>query len=177
MRPADLLVGLGTQFAVFSLLAFGGASGAAPEIQRQAVAVHHWMSQREFVTLFAIAQAAPGPNFLISSLVGWKVAGLAGATVATLAMCLPSCLLAAAVARVWERHRAAAWRVAIAAALAPISVGLIAATGWILARGADADWRLAMVTGMTTLACLANRLNPLWCLGVAAVLGWAGVFA
>ncbi len=174
MKTGPLLL-LAGQFAIFSLLAFGGANAVAPEIQRQATAVHHWMSGREFATLFAIAQAAPGPNFLISSLIGWKVAGLAGAAVATLAMCLPSCLLAASVARAWERYRAAPWRIAMAAALAPISVGLIAATAWLLAQGADADWRLALVTAATTAACLATRFNPLWLLAAAAALGVFGL--
>lgn len=175
MKMSEALVALAVQFAVLSLLAFGGANAVVPEMQRQAVSLHHWMSQQEFATLFAIAQAAPGPNFLISSLVGWKVAGVAGAAVATLAMCLPSCLLAAGVAGLWERYRAAPWRTAATVALAPISVGLIASSGWLLARGADRDWTLTLVTLATTAACVFTKINPLWCLAAGAALGLAGI--
>lgn len=173
--PTNPLWMLASQFALLSLLAFGGANAVVPEMQRQAVAIHHWMTGREFSTLFAIAQAAPGPNFLISSLVGWKVAGLAGALVATAAMCGPSCLLAYAVAKVWDRYRAAPWRIALAAGLTPVSIGLIAASGWLLARGADGDPPLVAVTLAMMATCVFTRLNPLWCLAAAAALGAAGV--
>ncbi|MBA3812683.1 MAG: chromate transporter, partial [Caulobacteraceae bacterium] len=91
---SDTLTALFVQFAILSLLAFGGANAVVPEIHRQAVEINHWMSDADFAALFAIAQAAPGPNFMISTLVGLKAAGLAGALVATVAMCAPSCLLA-----------------------------------------------------------------------------------
>ena len=92
MKAADTLVTLAVQFALMSLLAFGGANSVIPEMHRQAVDLHHWMTGLEFAALFAISQAAPGPNFMISTLIGWKAAGLPGALVATLALCAPSCL-------------------------------------------------------------------------------------
>ncbi len=94
MKGASPILGaLAGQFVVLSLIAFGGANAVVPEIHRQSVELHRWMSDREFADLFAIAQAAPGPNVMISTLVGWKVAGIPGGLVATLAMCAPSCLL------------------------------------------------------------------------------------
>ncbi|MGI9169769.1 MAG: chromate transporter, partial [Caulobacteraceae bacterium] len=123
------------------------------------------------------AQAAPGPNFMISTLVGWKAAGLAGALIATLALCLPSCLLAFWAAKAWDRHRQAPWRAALAGGLAPVTVGLVGASAWLLARAADRDWRLAAVTLATAATATFTRLNPLWCLGAAAGLGLAGTFA
>jgi len=164
------------QFATLSLLAFGGANAVVPEIHRQSVDIHHWMTDREFAALFALAQAAPGPNFLISTLVGWKAAGLAGALLATAAMCAPSCLLTYWVAKVWDRNRDAPWRIALGAGLAPVTVGLVSASAWLLAGAADHGWRLAIVTAATAVASLLTRLNPLWWLGAAAALGFAGVF-
>ena len=105
MKASDTLLALALQFAGLSLVAFGGANAVIPEIHRQAVDVHHWMTDQDFASLFAIAQAAPGPNFLVSTLVGWKAAGLLGALVATAAMCAPSCLLTFWVAKVWDRYR------------------------------------------------------------------------
>ena len=163
------------QFATLSLLAFGGANAVVPEIHRQSVDVHHWMSGRDFAALFALAQAAPGPNFLISTLVGWKAAGLAGALLATAAMCAPSCLLTYWAAKVWDRHREATWRIVLAAGLAPVTVGLVSASAWLLAGSADRGWRLTLVTIATAAAAFFTRLNPLWWLAAAAGLGYLGV--
>jgi chromate transporter len=162
------------QFAVLSLLAFGGVNAVVPEMHRQAVQVHHWTTDKDFAALFALAQAAPGPNFLISTLVGWKAAGLAGALIATAAICAPSCLLTFWVAKVWDRYREAPWRIAVGAGLAPVTVGLVAASAWLLARAADLEWRLALVTAATGAVAYFTRLNPLWCLAAAAGLGLAG---
>ncbi|HEY5071279.1 MAG TPA: chromate transporter [Caulobacteraceae bacterium] len=177
MKPISGALGtLFLQFAGLSLLAFGGANAVVPEIHRQSVSVHHWMSDRDFAALFALAQAAPGPNFLISTLVGWKAAGLAGALVATAAMCAPSCVLTYWVAKVWDRYRQTPWRIALGAGLAPVTVGLVSASAWLLARAADHGWCLALVTAATGLAAVFTRVNPLWCLAIAAALGFAGLF-
>ncbi len=170
------LATLFVQFALLSMLAIGGANAVAPEIHRQAVEVNHWMSDKDFAALFAIAQAAPGPNFLISTLVGWKAAGLAGALVATLAMCAPSCLFTYVIVRIWDRYREAPLRIAVGEGLAPVTVGLVSASAWLLARGADHGWGLAAVTAVTALVGYLTRLNPLWCLTAAAALGAAGAF-
>ncbi|HLZ83580.1 MAG TPA: chromate transporter [Caulobacteraceae bacterium] len=172
----DTLGALAAQFTLLSLLAFGGANAVVPEMHRQAVDVHHWMSDADFTALFAIAQAAPGPNFMVSTLVGWKAAGLAGALVATAAMCAPSCFLTYWVAKAWDRFREAAWRRALAGGLAPVTVGLVAATFWLLARAADRDVRLGLVTAATVaVAYCFTRLNPLFCLAAAAGLGLLGL--
>ena len=176
MKPVgDTLLTLFAQFALLSLLAFGGANAVVPEMHRQAVSVHHWMSDADFTALFAIAQAAPGPNFMISTLVGWKAAGLSGAIVATLAMCAPSCVLTFWAAKAWDRYRETRWRRALAAGLAPVTVGLVAATGLLLIRAADLNIRLAAITAATAAIAYFTKLNPLWALAAAASLGLFGL--
>jgi chromate transporter len=172
-----ILGALAGQFVVLSLVAFGGANAVVPEIHRQAVELHHWMADAEFADLFAIAQAATGPNVMISTLVGWKVDGIVGGLVATVAMCAPSCVLTYFVARVWDRHRDRPWRIAVAAGLAPLTVGLVASSAWLLAHAADLQWRLALVTAATAAAAYVSKRNPLWWLGAAAALGFAGVLS
>jgi chromate transporter len=76
-------------FGLMSLFAVGGANSAIPEMHRVAVDVQHWMSDKEFADLFAISQLSPGPNVLIVTLIGYSVAGIAGALAATVAMCGP----------------------------------------------------------------------------------------
>lgn len=176
MKDDNTLAVLATQFATLSLVAFGGANVVIPEIHRQAVDVRHWMTNQDFAALFAIAQAAPGPNFLVTTLVGWKAAGLAGALVATGAMCLPSCLLTFWVAKAWDRYRDASLRIAIGAGLAPVTVGFVFSSAFVLIRAADNQWKLFLVSGASAAVACFTRLNPLWCLLAAAALGLTGVF-
>ena len=170
-----ILIEIGLQFAVLSLLAFGGGNAVLPEMQRIAVDANHWMSAETFSHLFAIAQAAPGPNILIVTLVGWQVAGFAGALVATLALCLPSGLLIFWLARGWSRVRDDRWRQAIQSGVAPLSIGLILASGYILARAADVDWRSAILILATVAIVLRWRGNPLWLISAGALAGMFGL--
>ena len=170
------LQALAIQFSVLSLLAFGGANAVIPEIRRQAVDVQHWMTNQDFAALFAIAQSSPGPNFLIATLVGWKAAGIPGAMIATAAMCAPSCLLTYWAVKAWDRHRDHPWRTAIAAGIAPVTVGLVFSSAYVLVRAADSSWRLALVTAASAGIVYFTKLSPLWCLAAAAVLGLTGVF-
>lgn len=168
---SPVLFDLAGQFLTLSLLSIGGANAIIPEIHLRAVEIERWMTDADFSEMFALSQAAPGPNVLIVSLIGWKAAGVAGALVAMLAMCAPSSLLTYHFANVWERFREAPLRIAIQAALAPITVGLIVASGYVLTRAIDHDWQAYTVTGMTLVLALATRLHPLWMLAGAAVLG------
>jgi chromate transporter len=169
------LVEVALQFLTLSLLSIGGANAVIPEIHLRAVDIEHWMTDADFSQMFALSQAAPGPNVLIVSLVGWKVAGVAGALVATVAMCGPSSLLTYYVAHAWDRFRDAPLRIAIQRALAPVTVGLILASGYVLMRANDHAWPAYAVTGAALVAMLATRLHPLWMLAAGAMLGALGI--
>ena len=108
-------------------------------MHRQTVEISQWLTDRQFSELFAIAQAAPGPNVMFVALLGHFIAGVPGAIVTTVAMCGPTCFLAYGVSRVFDRFRAARWRIAIQAGLVPVTIGLIAASALIIARAADHD--------------------------------------
>jgi chromate transporter len=172
---SSALVQVAPQFLLLSVLAVGGVNAVTPEIQRQVVELRHWMSAREFAELFAVAQATPGPNMLIATVVGWRVAGVLGAIVATACMCGPSSLIVYFVTRAWDRLRDRPWRRILQAGMAPVVVGLIGASGWILAKGASTGWKTAVLSAGGALLVWRTRLNPLWALGVAAALGVAGV--
>lgn len=170
----ERLAQLASDFSQISLLAIGGANSVLPEMQRRAVDVHGWMSDAQFASLYAVAQAAPGPNVLWVSLVGWHVAGLAGAVVATLAMCAPACVLTYWADRLWRQRRGAKWQQPLQSGFAPVTVGLLLASGYLLARAADPDPSAAAVTAAATLLALATRVHPLWLIGGGALAGLAG---
>src|ERR1700758_5217571 len=99
------LLALALVFAPLSLLSIGGGASLLAEIEHQSVTVHAWTTQREFADLFAISRAAPGPGTMLSTLIGWKAAGIPGALTATIALYLPSSLLVFGAARLWSRWR------------------------------------------------------------------------
>jgi chromate transporter len=162
--PDDIrtLIALVLVFAPLSLLSIGGGASLLAEIEHQSVSVHAWTTQREFADLFAISRAAPGPGTMLSTLIGWKVAGLTGALVATVALYLPSSLLVYAGARLWGRGRGSVWHSAIERGLSPIAAGLILAGGIAVLRvspGGLAVWAAAALS--TVLILFRPLLHPL----------------
>src|SRR5271165_3094486 len=156
------LLGLLVVFGPLSLFSIGGGASLLAEIEHQSVAVHHWTTHREFADLFAISRAAPGPGTMLSTLIGWKVAGLAGALAATVALYLPSSLLVYGAARLWGRWRGSVWHTAVERGLAPIAAGLILSGGIAVLRvspGEPAVW-MAAVASTALILCLP-RLHPL----------------
>ena len=162
-------------FGVMSLFAVGGANSALPEMHRVAVDVQHWLTDKQFADAFAISQLSPGPNVLIVTLIGYSVAGVAGALVATLAMCLPTALMAYGVSRVLTRSSHSRWPAIIQAALVPLSIGLMGASGYILARASDHPWVAAAVTVGAAVVASATKLNPFWMLLAGGCLGFTGL--
>jgi chromate transporter len=162
-------------FGVMSLFAVGGANSALPEMHRVAVDVQHWLTDKQFADAFAISQLSPGPNVLIVTLIGYSVAGVAGALVATLAMCLPTALMAYGVSRVLTRSSHSRWPAIIQAALVPLSIGLMGASGYILARASDHTLVAALVTVGAAVLASATKLNPFWMLLAGGCLGFTGL--
>lgn len=175
MIASGILGTLAVQFAIIALLSFGGANAVLPEMYRQAVELHSWVDEQQFADMFAISQVVPGPNVMIVTLIGFHLAGLVGALVATLAMCGPTAVLAYLLARVWDRFKHAPWRAVVEAGLVPISVGLVAASGVALTTVTSAS----VPAGLTALGTAAmaywTRWSPLWAIGAGALLGLAGL--
>jgi len=148
-------------FAPLSFLTVGGGQSVIPEIHRQVVEVHGWISESQFLADYAISRMAPGPGSLIVTLIGWQVAGFAGAVITTVSIFVPSSILVFLLARVWARNRGAPWQKAVELGLAPIASGLILAASLTLIRAASGGWLAVMVTLATTGLILATELNPL----------------
>ncbi len=169
------LIELAVVFSQLGLVAIGGVMSALPDIQRQVVEVHSWMTASEFAGAFALTQAAPGPNVMVVALVGWHVAGLAGALVALTSLIAPPAVLAYIVASLWRRFSGTDWVKDIQSSLNAVSVGLIAAGAALITLSAAQSPALDVVIIATTAAFLGSRIQPLWLLGAGALLGAAGL--
>ena len=163
-------------FAVLSLMAIGGGVVmVAPEMQRYVVDSHHWITAEQFSAAFALAQAAPGPNFLYITLVGWEVAGWAGAVAATLAILGPPTVLSVVMAHASSNRAPGPAALAIGKGLVPISVGFVFATGWILLRGSGSwNWRGAVLASVAAAIILRTKINPVWVIAAGAAVGAVG---
>ena len=169
-----LLAAMALIFLELSLLAFGGGNTILPEMQRQVVEVHHWMTAQEFSASFALAQAAPGPNMMIVSLLGWRIAGLAGVAVTTIATFCPSIIVTSVAYQLWERFKDRPWRRIVQAGLVPVTAGFVASSAVIITVGSDPTWMLAGVTAVCAIVATTTRIHPLAILAFGTVVGLIG---
>ncbi len=173
--PALDLLGLVGHFLVLSLLAIGGAITTAPDMHRYLVLEQRWISDEQFTASVALAQAAPGPNVLFVAVLGWNVAGPAGAAATLAGIMLPSTTLALWATRWGARRRDTIGVRAFTGGLAPMTIGLLLATGWVLTDPARGHWGLMALVALTVVVMLPGRLSPIWMVGagmVAGALGW-----
>jgi chromate transporter len=162
-------------FGVLSLFAIGGGNSAVPEMHRFAVEVQHWLSDRQFADSFALAQLTPGPNLIIVTLIGYHVAGILGALVATLAMCGPPAVFAFFVGGASERFRGKTWHTVLSRALVPVTIGLIAASAAVIVATTGYNWMSLVIMVGTALTAYFIRVHPLWMFAAAAVIGMSGL--
>jgi len=169
---------LALQFALLSLVAFGGGNAMLPEMHRIVVEQNQWLTDATFTELFAIAQAAPGPNILVVSLIGLQLAGIPGFLVVTGAFCITPSLLMYGFFRWWQTHANAPWRTRIQAVIGPLAAGLVLTGGGLIAAtAAAASGSLAtlILTAATIPLVLLIRWNPLWWIALGAALGLLGL--
>lgn len=182
-----------THFMSLSLLAIGGAITTAPDMHRYLVSEQHWLSDSQFTTSVALAQAAPGPNVLFIALLGWNVGlnaaasagggvpawvyGVMGAAITMVGILLPSTTLTFAATRWAHKNRELRAVRAFKQGMAPIVIALLMATGWILATSHGEllqHWRLWLLTTLTALLAWRTKLHLLWMLGTGGLLGALG---
>jgi chromate transporter len=165
------LVTLAIIFGELSLMAFGGGNAVLPEMQRRVVEVQHWVTPQEFSALFALAQAAPGPNMMIVPLIGWHVAGFWGLVVTSVAKFLPASLITGFMVTLWERFRDRPWRKIVQAGLVPVTAGLVAASAAVITVASVHSYWLAAIAALAAVVGIATRLHPVAVLGGGAVAG------
>jgi chromate transporter len=168
---SDLLLMTWT-FLWLSLICVGGGLGVIPELQRQVVDSHHWVTAREFVDGYTLAQLTPGPTMLVVTFVGYRAHGLLGAVLATLAMFLPTSVIVVLVAEQWQRLRALPWAASAERALLPIGIGLSTAGVYTLARTALHDVTTIVLALMAGLVLYRGRVPAMLVVVLGGVAGW-----
>jgi chromate transporter len=165
-----ILIQIARVFAVLSMVSIGGANAVLPEIRRQVVDVQGWMNDASFANLFAMSHAAPGPNIIMVSLIGWQLAGLAGLLVATLAIMIPSCTLAFVAGRAVQKWSDRRWLRLGKEGVVPVALGLILASGVSMMRTTDGDAVTVAISLLTAAFVVFSKRNPLWALATATAV-------
>lgn len=161
---------------VLSLISFGGIPAVLPDLREFVVTANGWVTDREFANCFAIVQAIPGPNMiLMMSFIGWKVGGLPTAIASGLAIFAPSCAACFTAFRLWERFRDRTWQRIVRRGLAPVTIGLVVAGGYVMAVAGNVGWLSGAVTAAAAALLLLTRINPLWLLAAGGALGGLGL--
>lgn len=163
-------------FLLWSLLSVGGAIGLLPDMHRYLVVQQHWITDAQFTSALALGQASPGPNMILfAALLGWQILGLPGALLAATGLILPSSLITVAYFRYSRIHRERHWVRAMHDGMAPITVGLLLSSGWLLARQEATNWQRVALILLSVVLVVRTRLNPLWILLAGAALGMLGL--
>jgi chromate transporter len=175
MKSPSASLALAVHLALLSSISFGGFPSVLPDV-RNLVSANGWVTDQEFADFFAISQVVPGPNMiLMMSFVGLKVGGLTGAIASALATFGPPCLIYYTSYRLWDRFRDRPWQQIVRRGLAPLTIGLVIAGGYVMARAADIGCQSALVTLAALGLMLGTRLNPLWILVTGGALGGLGL--
>jgi len=160
------------RFALISVLAFGGGAGT-PLIERIAVRETGWVGERDFAVGLAFAQIAPGPVMIVATFIGYRVVGLCGAFAATLGVFLVPWLLAAALARQFDRLPRHRWLNGFRQGAAAAAVGLFGVTALSLARHSLNGWQHVTIALAASVVAAGTRVHPGWILVGGALLGTA----
>ena len=172
MHDESPVLDLTLHIAMLAVMAVGGGVILiAPEVSHFVVGARHWLSNEQFSAAYAIAQAAPGPNLLFISFVGWLAAGWAGAICATLAVIVPSTALTLAIIKARPEGKEGRFSRALSQAFAPMSIGFLVATAWIFSQSSNADWRADALTLACAGIVLRSKLNPVMLIALGAAAG------
>lgn len=169
-------------FCSLSILSIGGGNSVLPEMHRKSVATYQWLTDRQFADVFALSQAAPGPSILIVTMIGYEAGARAGgmalgvamALLATVSMILPAGLMVFLVGRMWDSLKDSPVRVAVEKGLAPLAVGLVLASGWVLLQASDHGPSAWALTALCTVIFTRTNWSPLLIVGLCALAGYLG---
>src|SRR5271157_4470659 len=158
-------------FGYLSLLTVGGGMAAFPEMKILTVEVHKWLTFPQLIHLYSVGQMAPGPNMMMIVSIGQWAGGVLGAVAVLVAFFGPTALLAFVVARLWKRLEKWPWRTSIQQGLAPVSIGLLLAGCFTMAKGAITGLETGAIAVGVLLILLQYKINPALLVVGGAVVG------
>jgi chromate transporter len=158
-------------FGLLSILAVGGGTAILPEMKHLTVTRLEWVTADQFVEIYSLGQMAPGPNMLMVSVIGYRVAGYLGALAALGGFFLPAGLLTLGASRLWVHFAGSPWREALQRGLAPVAIGLMGAGVVAIAKVATRDVATIALAAVVAAILLWRHVNPALLILAAGALG------
>jgi chromate transporter len=171
----NVLISLFLKLSAFSALAFGGINALLPALYELSVNQEHWLNTQTFADYFAIAQAAPGPNLMTVTLIGWHAGGVLGAIVASIAICWPSSIMVYFLQRYITNLRNPTTKQTVQFAASALAVGLVLGSAWSISQQITQSISALLLTLVSIAVILFTRWHPLYLIALGAVLGLLGL--
>jgi len=159
-------------FSLLSVLAVGGGLAVLPEMKHQTVDVRQWLTGDQFVDIYSLGQLAPGPNMLMVTVIGYRVAGIVGAVAVTLAFFVPASILTFAATRLWRHFSGSPWREAVQRGLAPITIGLMCSGVISISKEAITNFTTVVIALAMLFILMRHHINPGFLILAAGAIGW-----
>ena len=159
------------RFLLIGALAFGGGGSALPLVERLSVAETQWLSPQDFAVGVGFAYATPGPILILAPFIGYRVGGLLGALLSTIAVFLIPVLLAGAAAGVTARLRSAPWFKGFGSYAAAAAIGLLGLTLYALAKPVIEIHPALLLVSVAAFYAAWRGASPLILIGVAIGVG------
>lgn len=171
----ETILNLFSHFCVLSFFAVGGALSMVSDMHRFLVLEQQLMTSQQFGNAVALAQIAPGPNILFVTLLGLQAAGAWGAVATSVGIMLPSSLITFYAHRLRNRYADHSLTRSLKLGLGPLAIGLVTTTGLVLAKSADTDWLMTVLTIATVLVIALTKINPMWLFALGAMIAVVGM--
>ena len=160
-----------TQSVLLGLQAIGGVLSTIPAIEQL-----HLIPVETLTHLVAIGQASPGPNMLLIPLVGWQVAGVLGALIATLGFCLPSASLVLMTFRRWSSFKHSVWKVSLQGLFAAIGAAAVILSTLSFTRIIQPNhWGVALIL-LVAYCSMKTKAFPIVLILGGGLIGLLGIF-
>jgi len=158
-------------FSGMSLTLFGGGYVIIPAMQQVIVDGFHWLTTKEFADAIAMGQITPGPVILTATFIGYRVAGLAGACVATVAIFLPPGIVMVVLSGFLRKIKDSMVINAIFKGMRPAIIGMIFSAAYTVGKGAEMAWPSVVIFLTVLLLLVKFKVNVLYMIPAAGLAG------
>jgi len=167
LLAAELLV----TFAGMSVLLFGGGFVFIPLMQESIVEGHQWVTHKEFIDAIAMGQITPGPILISATFIGYKVAGISGATLATIGIFAPPAIIMLICTHYMQLLKTSIHVKAVLKGVRCGVIGMIAAAAYVVAKSAEINFITVAIFVFSMFALLKLKLEVFWIIPIAGVVG------
>ena len=174
---ARRLLALAATFGKFGALTFGGGYAVVALLEEELVRKRRWMEADELLDMIAVGESTPGPIAVnVATFVGYRMAGVLGGIVATLALAFPPWLCIVLLSACYEAFRANAWIAAALSGVRMAAIVLVLRAAFRMGRGVRWSWHNAGVGVLAFGLAVCGRANVLWILLGGLLFGvlWHG---